>query len=75
MNVKEYASLEFLKFKYRRGEDKVIQSLCRIGPPPPPLQKLVHLSLVCRNFENLRKVLPDQPEYTAMEWVTENLDS
>ena len=36
MNVKEYASLEFLKFKYRRGEDKVIQSLCRIGPPHPP---------------------------------------
>ena len=74
MNVKENACLEFLKFKYRRGEDKFRVS-AGLVPLPPPLQKLGHLSLVCRNFENLRNVLPDQPEYTAMEWVTENLDS
>ena len=49
MNDEEFGSVKLLKLKYRRGDQK-------IGSPP----KLAPLSLICRNFKTLTKVLLNQ---------------
>ena len=52
MNEKESGSRKLLKLKYRRA-DQIIQTFCKTGSS----QKLGAPSLICGNFEALRKVL------------------
>ena len=52
MNDEEFGSGKLLKYKYRK-EDKIIQTSCKIGSP----QKFGALSLICRKFKTVRKVL------------------
>ena len=54
MNDEEVQSIELLRFKYRRGE-QIIETFCKIHPPPPP--KLGPPSLIGRNLKTLTKVL------------------
>ena len=57
MNDYEFVSIELLKLKYRKG-DQIIQTFGIIGSP----QKLSPLSLICINFNTLRKVLLNHAE-------------
>ena len=61
MNDDEFGSIKLLKLKYRGG-DQIIQTLCKIGS----LQKLGPPTLICRNFETLRKVLPNYTKCTEI---------
>ena len=58
MNDYDFGSMKLLKLKQRRG-DQIIQNFCKIGSP----QKLGPLSLICRNFNTLRKVLLNHEEW------------
>ena len=58
MYDKEFGYLQLLKWKYRRM-DRIIQTFYKIGCP----QKLDPTSLMCRNFESLRKVLLNHLEW------------
>ena len=57
MKDDQFGSIKFLKLKYRRGH-QIIQTFCKIGSP----QKLCRLSIICRNFKTLRKVLLNHSE-------------
>ena len=52
MKDKEFGSLKLSKLIYRMG-DQITEPFCRIGSP----KKLGIPSLICRNFETLRKVV------------------
>ena len=53
----QFGSIKLLKLKYRRGH-QIIQTFCKIGSPP----KLCPLSIICRKFKTLRKVLLNHAE-------------
>ena len=61
MSDGEFGSKKLLKLKSRRG-DKIIQTSCKIGSP----QKLSPLSLICRNFKTVSKVLFTHAEYIKL---------
>ena len=63
MNDEEFGSIELLRLKYRRG-DQIFQTFGKIGSPP---QKLGALSLISRNFKDLRKILMNHAEYIEMQ--------
>ena len=67
MNDCEFVSIKLLKLKYRRG-DQIIQTFCIIGSP----QKLGPPSLICINFNTLRKVLLNHAESIEIKWMTKN---
>ena len=52
MEDNEFGSINFLKLKYKTG-DQIIPTFCKTGSS----QKLGAPSLICGNFEALRKVL------------------
>ena len=52
MNDNEFGPTKLLKFKYRRGDQR-IWTFCKIGSP----KKLGPPCLICTNFNTLRKVL------------------
>ena len=62
MNDYEFVSIELLKLKYRKG-DQIIQTFGIIGSP----QKLSPLSLICINFNTLRKVPLNHAESIEMK--------
>ena len=57
MNDEEIGSINLLKLKYRK-EDQIIHTFWKTGSP----QKLDPLSLICRNFKSLIKVVPNYAE-------------
>ena len=57
MNGHEFRPIKLLKLKYRKG-DQIIQTFCKIGSP----DKRCRLSLVCRNFKTLQKVILNHAE-------------
>ena len=57
MNDEEFWSFHILKLENRMG-DQIIQTVYRIGCA----QKLVTLSLICKTFNSLRKVLLNPAE-------------
>ena len=61
MNDEEFGSIEFLRLKYRRG-DQTIQTFGKIDS----LQKLGLPSLICRNLRTLRKVFLIHAEWTEV---------
>ena len=60
-NDDEFGSVKLLKLKYRR-RDKIIQTFSKIGSA----LKLGPLSLICRIFRTLRKILLNHPEAIAI---------
>ena len=62
-NEKDLFSVKLLKLKYRRGIFYRIDSPQKLGP----------LSLICRNFKSLRKLLVNHTECIDILWITKNL--
>ena len=61
INEEEFESKKLFKLKYRMGDQR-IQTFCKVGSP----QKLVHPSLICKNFRTLGKVFVIHAEWTEM---------
>ena len=74
LDDEEFGSLEFLKLKYRSG-DQIIQPFCRIGSPQEIRSPLFHL----RKFEKTEKStaessrmhwnLPDDEEFGSLQFL------
>ena len=67
MSDNEFASIKLLKLKYSR-EDQIIQTFSKICSA----QKLGPLSLICRNFKTLNKVLLNHAEQIEIQLMTKN---
>ena len=62
MNGGEFGSLNLLKLKYRKGEQKIF-TFKKIGSP----QKFIPQFLICGNSKSLRKVLLNHADCTDIE--------
>ena len=67
MNDKEKWSKRLLKLKCKMG-NQIIQTFCKIGSP----QKFGFLSLICRNFKTITKVLLNHAECIEIQWMRKN---